>query len=202
MKDQIDQGARGGGLVPANPRRGKFLPGTAKSRFGRTGQGQPAVDPIRQGIRPERLVATNDVHYINKGDSHAHDCLVCIGTQDLLSNPKRMKRGLCAGTILSAQRGGNESAFCRGAGCGQNTLEVAEKCISRSSSASCITRFFIRPSISRAKGFYASGWQRAIHPLHHPCAGARSEFVVTGVDNPARLPTYSRRRCLSRSDLH
>ena len=36
------------------------------------------------------LVATNDVHYVNKGDSHAHDCLVCIGTQDLLSNPKRM----------------------------------------------------------------------------------------------------------------
>ncbi|HEY5234021.1 MAG TPA: PHP domain-containing protein [Verrucomicrobiae bacterium] len=37
-----------------------------------------------------KLVATNDVHYINKSDSHAHDCLVCIGTQDLLSNPKRM----------------------------------------------------------------------------------------------------------------
>src|SRR3954467_9433920 len=28
------------------------------------------------------LVATNDVHYVNKSDSHAHDCLVCIGTQD------------------------------------------------------------------------------------------------------------------------
>src|SRR5215468_2007407 len=39
------------------------------------------------------LVATNDVHYVNKADSHAHDCLVCIGTQDLLSNPKRMGAG-------------------------------------------------------------------------------------------------------------
>ena len=33
------------------------------------------------------------VHYINKSDSHAHDRLVCIGTQDLLSNPKRMGAG-------------------------------------------------------------------------------------------------------------
>src|SRR5580658_4624702 len=40
-----------------------------------------------------KLVATNDVHYVNKGDSHAHDCLVCIGTQDLLSDPKRMSAG-------------------------------------------------------------------------------------------------------------
>src|SRR6202034_2912217 len=40
-----------------------------------------------------KLVATNDVHYVEKGHSHAHDCLVCIGTQDLLSNPKRMGAG-------------------------------------------------------------------------------------------------------------
>ncbi len=40
-----------------------------------------------------KLVATNDVHYIEEGHSHAHDCLVCIGTQDLLSNPKRMSAG-------------------------------------------------------------------------------------------------------------
>ena len=40
-----------------------------------------------------KLVATNDVHYIEKSHSHAHDCLVCIGTQDMLSNPKRMSAG-------------------------------------------------------------------------------------------------------------
>src|SRR5260221_3724309 len=34
-----------------------------------------------------KLVATNDLHYINKSDSHAHDCLVCIVTQSLLSDP-------------------------------------------------------------------------------------------------------------------
>src|SRR6187401_812916 len=38
-----------------------------------------------------KCVATNDVHYVEKSHSHAHDCLVCIGTQSMLSDPKRMK---------------------------------------------------------------------------------------------------------------
>ena len=33
-----------------------------------------------------KLVATNDVHYIEKSHSHAHDCLICIGTQTQLSD--------------------------------------------------------------------------------------------------------------------
>src|SRR5262245_33733952 len=38
-----------------------------------------------------KLVATNDVHYVEKGHSHAHDCLICIGTQAQLSDAKRMR---------------------------------------------------------------------------------------------------------------
>src|SRR3989441_5001165 len=38
-----------------------------------------------------KLVATNDVHYIEQRHSHAHDCLICIGTQTLLSDTRRMK---------------------------------------------------------------------------------------------------------------
>src|SRR5271165_5275119 len=37
-----------------------------------------------------KLVATNDVHYVAREHSHAHDCLICIGTQTLLSDTKRM----------------------------------------------------------------------------------------------------------------
>src|ERR1051325_10217933 len=40
-----------------------------------------------------KLVATNDVHYVEKSHSHAHDCLVCIGTHSMLSDPKRMSAG-------------------------------------------------------------------------------------------------------------
>src|SRR4051794_14464640 len=38
-----------------------------------------------------KCVATNDVHYIEKGHSHAHDCLICIGTQSQLAETKRMR---------------------------------------------------------------------------------------------------------------
>src|SRR6266567_3617558 len=38
-----------------------------------------------------KLVATNDVHYVEKSHSHAHDALICIGTQSLLSDSKRMR---------------------------------------------------------------------------------------------------------------
>ncbi len=37
------------------------------------------------------LVATNDVHYIEKSDSEAHDVLLCIQTKKTLADPKRMK---------------------------------------------------------------------------------------------------------------
>ena len=37
------------------------------------------------------LIATNDVHYINKEDAEAHDILLCIQTQKLLSDPDRMR---------------------------------------------------------------------------------------------------------------
>ena len=37
------------------------------------------------------LVATNDVHYVNEFDATAQDLLVCVQTNSLLSDPKRMK---------------------------------------------------------------------------------------------------------------
>src|SRR6058998_2166314 len=37
-----------------------------------------------------KLVATNDVHYVESGHSHAHDCLICIGTQTTLNDTKRL----------------------------------------------------------------------------------------------------------------
>jgi len=37
------------------------------------------------------LVATNDVHYVNKEDASAHDLLLCIGTNSSIYDDKRMK---------------------------------------------------------------------------------------------------------------
>ena len=37
-----------------------------------------------------KMVATNDVHYINQEDAKAHDVLLCIGTKNFLSETDRM----------------------------------------------------------------------------------------------------------------
>ncbi len=37
------------------------------------------------------LVATNDAHYLCKGDAEPHDVLLCIGTGDLKDDPKRLR---------------------------------------------------------------------------------------------------------------
>jgi DNA polymerase-3 subunit alpha len=37
------------------------------------------------------LVATNDVHYLNKEDAHIHDILLCIGTNTTVKDEKRLK---------------------------------------------------------------------------------------------------------------
>ncbi len=37
------------------------------------------------------LVATNDVHYVNKDDAYAHDILLCIQTNNTIHNEKRFK---------------------------------------------------------------------------------------------------------------
>ncbi|MBN8249269.1 MAG: PHP domain-containing protein, partial [Verrucomicrobia bacterium] len=38
-----------------------------------------------------KCVASNDVHYVEQGHWKAHDCLICIGTQAQLGDPKRMR---------------------------------------------------------------------------------------------------------------
>jgi DNA polymerase-3 subunit alpha len=38
------------------------------------------------------LVATNDVHYLNREDADARDVLICIQTNNVLSNPKKQMK--------------------------------------------------------------------------------------------------------------
>ena len=37
------------------------------------------------------LVATNDSHYVNQEDAHAHDALLCVQTGCVMSDPNRFK---------------------------------------------------------------------------------------------------------------
>ena len=72
------------------------------------------------------MVATNDVHYIKKEHSHAHDSLICIGTQSQLNDTKRMSYVPEQFYLRSAEE--MAELFKEIPDAVTNTLEVAEKC--------------------------------------------------------------------------
>jgi len=61
------------------------------------GNTQPEQEQVNQALIEMSqeldipLVATNDVHYINREDASAHDLLLCIGTNSSIYDDKRMK---------------------------------------------------------------------------------------------------------------
>src|SRR5262249_40327146 len=73
-----------------------------------------------------KLVATNDVHYVEKAHSHAHSCLICIGTQTTLNDPRRLKYAEQQFYLRSAEE--MKARFAEAPEAVQNTVEVAEKC--------------------------------------------------------------------------
>jgi len=73
-----------------------------------------------------KLVASNDVHYVEKGHSHAHDCLICLGTQTQLADTKRMRYVQEQFYLRSPEE--MKARFAEIPEAISNTLEVAEKC--------------------------------------------------------------------------
>ena len=139
-----------------------------------------------------KCVATNDVHYINKSDSHAHDCLVCIGTQDLLSNPKRMSAGYVPEQFYLRSEEEMKARFAETPDAVKNTLEVAEKCNLEIKFGQLHYPLFNPPEHFTREGYLrnllAEGLLRR-YTLHARAEG--QEFVIEGIDDPKRLPTYS-----------
>jgi DNA polymerase-3 subunit alpha len=148
-----------------------------------------------------KLVATNDVHYINKGDSHAHDCLVCIGTQDLLSNPKRMGAGYVPEQFYLRSAEEMKARFAEVPEAVTNTLEVAEKCNLEIKFGELHYPKFIPPEHMTPEGCLrqqlAEGLFRR-YTLHAKAEG--QEFIVSGIEDPKRLPTYQSAAGVSPAD--
>lgn len=72
------------------------------------------------------LVATNDVHYVHARQARAHDVLLCIQTQTVLTDPKRMRMETQQFYLKSADE--MEALFGHCAGAVSNTLEIADRC--------------------------------------------------------------------------
>jgi DNA polymerase-3 subunit alpha len=137
-----------------------------------------------------KLVATNDVHYVEKTHSHAHDCLICIGTQTQLSDTRRMRYAEQQFYLRTAEE--MKARFAEIPEAVQNTLEVAEKCSLEIEFGKLHYPVFHPPESFTREGYLrqllAEGLRRR-YTIHARAEG--KEFIVEGVDDPGRLPTYS-----------
>ena len=73
-----------------------------------------------------KFVATNDVHYVHNADSQLHDVLLCVQTNALLTDKKRMRMNNDSYFLRSPDE--MEKLFGHVPGALDNTLLVAERC--------------------------------------------------------------------------
>ena len=136
-----------------------------------------------------KLVATNDVHYVEKSHSHAHDCLICIGTQTQLTDTKRMKYAEQQFYLRSAEE--MQARFAEVPEAVRNTLEVADKCNLEIEFEKLHYPVFDPPEHFTREGYLrhllADGLRKR-YGLHARAKG--EEFVIERVDDPQRLPTF------------
>jgi DNA polymerase III subunit alpha len=136
-----------------------------------------------------KLIATNDVHYVEKSHSHAHDCLICIGTQTQLADTKRMRYEPEQFYLRTAEE--MKSRFADMPDAVKNTLEVAEKCNLEIEFGKLHYPVFHPPEHFTREGFLRQWLAEGLFRRYTIHAKAEGKgFVVEGIDDPKRLPTY------------
>ena len=94
--------------------------------------GIPEQKIVNEGIRElsrrtdARAVITNDVHYIYESHAEAHELLLCIQTNDLMSNPNRMRYSTNQFYLKSRKE--LEQLFPNDAAAFDATVEIAARC--------------------------------------------------------------------------
>jgi DNA polymerase-3 subunit alpha len=137
-----------------------------------------------------KLIATNDVHYIEKSHSHAHDCLICIGTQTQLADTKRMRYEPEQFYLRTAEE--MKARFADTPEAIKNTLEVAGKCNLEIEFGKLHFPVFAPPEHFTREGYLRKLIAEGLlhrYTLHAKAEG--KEFVVEGIDDPKRLPTFN-----------
>lgn len=136
-----------------------------------------------------KLVATNDVHYVEKSHAHAHDCLICIGTQTLLADTKRLRYPAEQFYLRSAEE--MKAIFADTPDAVLNTLEVAELCNVEIEFGKLHYPVFNPPQPYSREGYLRSLIVEGLHDRYGLTVTPEGHnFIVQGVEDPARLPTY------------
>lgn len=90
---------------------------------------QEKVNPLLIELAKELslpVVATNDCHYGERADFHAHDVLLCVQTGKTLSDDNRLKLETDELYLKSAEEMTQGFSYCPGAL--ERTLEIADRC--------------------------------------------------------------------------
>ncbi|MEM9283737.1 MAG: DNA polymerase III subunit alpha [Verrucomicrobiota bacterium] len=89
---------------------------------------QARVRPVLAKLAKEeglKLVAANDVHFLNRADHEAHDVMICIGTGKLLFDSERMRY---SPEVYFKSAEEMRELFADYPGACDATLEIAERC--------------------------------------------------------------------------
>ncbi|HTG45995.1 MAG TPA: DNA polymerase III subunit alpha, partial [Verrucomicrobiae bacterium] len=136
-----------------------------------------------------KLVATNDVHYVEKSHSHAHDSLICIGTQSLLSDSKRMRYVPEQFFLRSADE--MKALFHEVPEAVQNTLEVAEKCNVEIQFGKLYYPVFSPPEHFTREGYLRQLLAEGLHTRYGMRVRVEGEeFIIESLEDARRLPLY------------
>jgi DNA polymerase III subunit alpha len=137
-----------------------------------------------------KLVATNDVHYVEKEHSHAHDCLICIGTQTLLSDTKRMRYQPQQFYLRSAEE--MKARFSETPEAVRNTLEVAEKCNLEIQFNKLHYPVFHPPPPQTRESYLRQLLTEGLAERYSIRARATGDgFAFDGIDDPRKLPNVA-----------
>src|SRR5580692_8307078 len=137
-----------------------------------------------------KLVATNDVHYVEKAHSHAHDCLICIGTQTLLSDTKRMHYQPQQFYLRSAEE--MKARFAETPEAVRNTLEVAEKCNLEIQFNKLHYPLFHPPEKQTRESYLRQLLTEGLaerYTIH--ARSTEKGFAFDGIDDPRKLPNVA-----------
>jgi DNA polymerase-3 subunit alpha len=136
------------------------------------------------------LVATNDVHYLNREDAPAQDVLVCVQTNTTLSDPKRLKSDTDQLYLKSADE--MAAAFPGLPEALSNSIRIAEMC-----------SLLARPRVQGipAPGLHRAGW---LYRRHLPRASVpgRSETALRARRRRDRDAASVRARHYPVDELH
>ncbi|MBU6398691.1 MAG: DNA polymerase III subunit alpha [Verrucomicrobia bacterium] len=137
-----------------------------------------------------KRVASNDVHYLERNHSHAHDCLICIGTQSLLADAKRMRYAPEQFYLRSADE--MKALFQETPDAVRNTLEVAEQCNLEIEFGKLHYPNFAPPAGLSREAYLRQLVAEGLNTRYGIQAEARgAEFVVQSVADVRRLPTHA-----------